>query len=294
MTESKNTARSRKCKHESKQRAVDAAKGDIDVLDHRIDGFFEEHAYAKRSYLDLTGTERTYVIDLPPKPWEIEIKVGHILHDLKSALDYLAVAVVAAYGQSTDRTYFPVRKSPDGLEEALCSPPWSRLPLAVADTIREVKPYLGGNDLLWLLHDSNRDDKHRGEQFQIRPGIRVGSLRTLNCKPIRLGPATGQHLVYSKEQGGMIQKLDEKRPTYTADSQGNTFLVAVADDYGNSIDILTVPEGCVFESDIKPTVCISFPQLRHFERLYIISVLRDMAKAVETTLNLFDHKFLGS
>jgi len=89
---------------------------------------------------------------------------GDMFQNLRSALDYLACALVRANGRDpTNQTGFPI------LENAPSTPEEKRvfarkvegMTEEAKDLIRRCEPYHGGDDTLWRLHELNRREKHR-------------------------------------------------------------------------------------------------------------------------------------
>jgi len=94
----------------------------------------------------------------------IPLLAGDILQSLRSALDYLANALVVANGKEpTTDTSFPIsKKTPlaDGYESAFTRKVTGMRQDAI-DLIESIKPYKGGNPYLWPIHELNNRDKHR-------------------------------------------------------------------------------------------------------------------------------------
>ncbi len=94
----------------------------------------------------------------------IRATAGDVLQNLRTALDYIACGVVKANGgEPTADTYFPIlKKAPtaEQLETAFNG----KVKGASKDAINKIaslKPYQGGDDVLWRLHMLNKIDKHR-------------------------------------------------------------------------------------------------------------------------------------
>ncbi len=94
-----------------------------------------------------------------PVPLPIRAIAGDAIQNLRTALDYLACALVPA---PTKDTYFPILKqapTPNQIKTAFdgkikgASQP-------VIDKVAGLNPYHGGNDVLWRLHELNKRDKH--------------------------------------------------------------------------------------------------------------------------------------
>lgn len=104
---------------------------------------------------------------LPPIEWSI--LVGEILHHLRSVLDQLIWQLMLASGRQPDsKTEFPICESAPKLQSAKVMKYLDPVSLAV---INELKPYLGGNDLLWKLHRLDITDKHRHLILGLAPAL---------------------------------------------------------------------------------------------------------------------------
>jgi hypothetical protein len=86
------------------------------------------------------------------------------IHNMHSALDHLACALAARNKFSGDmrNIYFPIQQS----ERAFESPGskgaiQAQFGLDVLEFLVELKPYQGGNDVLWAVNELDRIDKHQ-------------------------------------------------------------------------------------------------------------------------------------
>jgi len=116
--------------------------------------------------LELGNPNRLIVaVEKEPLPLSFNVEVGAHLNTLRSSLDILATALAHRYGiAKPNEVYFPVVRS-----EAVFlggdykgSKLVKGLPPAERALIEELKPYKGGNDRLWWLHDLDIVRKHRG------------------------------------------------------------------------------------------------------------------------------------
>lgn len=119
-------------------------------------GFRVEHD-AQSGYYSL------YLNITKPLPCEIPLIIGDAIHNVRSALDLAACEIVViAGGTPTKRTNFPFHKSRQELEAIINS---GEIKIAGADIIdlilNVIKPYKGGNDALYGLHQLDITDKHR-------------------------------------------------------------------------------------------------------------------------------------
>ncbi len=104
-----------------------------------------------------------YVVKAKPIPTEAALIAGDILQNLRTALDYLVCALVRANGKSDKMSAFPITD-----EEPVSKQQKARFDAKIEGVrdeakkiIRRIKPYKGGDDILWSLHALNNREKHR-------------------------------------------------------------------------------------------------------------------------------------
>jgi hypothetical protein len=99
---------------------------------------------------------------LPVYPFEILSVAGDVIHSLRSALDHLAyqLAIVGSGKTPTRKVEFPIAKDRDTYEAEKARKVEGIRPDAV-EAIDALKPYKGGNDALWRIHELDNIDKHR-------------------------------------------------------------------------------------------------------------------------------------
>ena len=97
-------------------------------------------------------------------PGEVMCVVGDALHNLRTALDYIANDIeFATTGERSSYTKFPVRDTRDELVAAVKGGLVYKAPKRIIDFIVDVvQPYEGGDgQLIWALHQLDIEDKHR-------------------------------------------------------------------------------------------------------------------------------------
>jgi len=95
---------------------------------------------------------------------DIPLLAGDILQSLRSALDYLANALVVANGQKPTRDIsFPIsEKTPLAKSyETTFAGKVAGMGKNAIERIKSIHPYKGGNPYLWPVHELNNRDKHR-------------------------------------------------------------------------------------------------------------------------------------
>jgi len=96
-----------------------------------------------------------------PIPNEIAHLIGDIIHNLRASLDFAACDLAELNGAaSVDGVYFPFGKTKDSFE-ASSREKIRKLSSRAKEHIRNLMPYRGGNEALWLIHYLDLGDKHR-------------------------------------------------------------------------------------------------------------------------------------
>ena len=94
----------------------------------------------------------------------IPLLAGDLMQNLRTALDYLAYALVIANGgKPYSGTYFPISKNApgsEGYDDAFAGKVRGMSKDAIR-LIESLKPYKGGDPYLWPIHELNRREKHR-------------------------------------------------------------------------------------------------------------------------------------
>ncbi len=93
-------------------------------------------------------------------PAEFDSILGDAIHNLRSALDLMAVDLVRSVGGNTKGVYFPFCDKPDELDEAIKRRKFHRAGDDAITLLKSYQPYNGGNKLLRAIHDFDVQDKH--------------------------------------------------------------------------------------------------------------------------------------
>jgi hypothetical protein len=148
----------------SSKAKIDRADKHLAELVSEISGF-----HARQPYYLVEDTQsepghdvyRVHIKEPIPDTWGTI--VGDTIHNLRSALDTLAVALLAANGvTSRDKlknAHFPIGSTEQGLEDQIARYIPRASPDAIA-LVRACKPYKGGNDAYWRLNQLDILDKH--------------------------------------------------------------------------------------------------------------------------------------
>lgn len=132
-------------------------------IESHILRFFESSPYEPFSYHDDQTGDHVWAVHVhADPPLIIGVIASEIFHHLRSILDHMVWQLVEANGHdpSKQRCSFPISDSVEefqsgGLRQV------RRVADAAVDLVKAAKPYKGGNDGLWRLHELSRIDKHR-------------------------------------------------------------------------------------------------------------------------------------
>jgi hypothetical protein len=114
--------------------------------------------------------------EYPVASFPLVAVAGDIVQNLRSALDHLAYQLAEVGTPSTtpsEWVAFPIVRDPKDYEAAKARKVQGMRPEAVK-AIDDLKPYKGGNDPLWRLHELNNINKHRFNFTMFRNGLFLG------------------------------------------------------------------------------------------------------------------------
>jgi hypothetical protein len=135
----------------------------ITDLDSAMERFFDTNPYRIEKEKNSQTAESVYYFrGGSPYPRNIVGHVGDALHNLRGSLDHLACQLVRANGGEVKRhTCFPIWGPLNKDPQAFLAKSVEGVRPDAVNAIEACKPYKGGNDTLWLLHELDRIDKHR-------------------------------------------------------------------------------------------------------------------------------------
>ena len=171
---------------------IDRARRHLLELTSDIQEFQSAHHYEVIEEADPHTGDWVYRVRIDQDiPLEWGAIVGDVIHNLRSALDFGAWQLVCAAGGTPNRaTAFPITEKTEifGLEANHrlqgASPQAMRL-------IKHLRPYSGGNEALWTLHQLDIIDKHRlllPVGLAHRPGRFSCTIRVNDGEPIESPP----------------------------------------------------------------------------------------------------------
>ena len=146
------------------RRKIKRAKHHIEEFNGRIDQFFRGGPApypVVREDDPKTGDLIFKLGKCAAIPEDFPTIIGDILQNLRTALDHLAWQLVLAHNcVPTGQTAFPIAENFEKFE-AMLKRKVEGMSQGAVDKIRALKPYGGGNEDLWGLHELNNTDKHR-------------------------------------------------------------------------------------------------------------------------------------
>ncbi|MEJ0094478.1 MAG: hypothetical protein WDN46_13890 [Methylocella sp.] len=140
---------------------VERAKRHLADLETTLHAFHDSNPYGLVEEIDLQTGEYVYRVRIHKSiPCETGTIIGDIIHNLRSALDQMVCGLVRANSkQVSGGNGFPIMGSAKSFEEA-CVRKLKNVPLKAQRFIQRLKPYQGGNTLLWQISELDNMDKH--------------------------------------------------------------------------------------------------------------------------------------
>lgn len=140
-------------------------RGEITRLEDEVSSFLTSNPVEVVWSFDLGRYESRRIYKLVQRaavPKSAQIRAGSIINEMRSVLDSLACTLSVRNGnKDIGSTYFPTGKSQEIFDSANIQKKIKNLSDADKALIRGLKPYPGGNDLLYTLHSSDIIRKHQ-------------------------------------------------------------------------------------------------------------------------------------
>jgi hypothetical protein len=141
---------------------VERAKEHARQLQSEIEAFLARKPYQLIVESDPDSGDNIYrvkVSEQPPARWGTII--GDVVHNLRTALDYLAYLLVVANGHTPGKdTYFPICNSKETFEAVGLKRMIKDASPEAKRRIASLRPYREGNKTLWVIHELDISDKH--------------------------------------------------------------------------------------------------------------------------------------
>lgn len=143
---------------------IQRANHHIEELDGHARAFADDNRHCVVCERDPESGEGVFRIRLTaPLPGAVPLILGDAVHNLRSALDYLAWQLVLASGGNPDEsTSYPLRPTPWAYKKAVRTKGTvEALPPHVRGRIEATQPYQSGYEHLGVLSILDNTDKHR-------------------------------------------------------------------------------------------------------------------------------------
>jgi hypothetical protein len=239
---------------------IEWAKRQIGDLERLIIDWQTGNPYTIMRGTDTEAGKVYYkLVNKIPVPDEAQVNAGAVVHSIRSALDLLACCLARLNGYTNvSETYFPFGKSKDIFESPAVQRKVKKLHPAHARLIRRLKPYKGGNDLLWAIHELDLMDKHTML-------IPIGSVSTNGV----FANNVIKHSAHGELQFGA--------PEFASLEDGMIFAAATI--------------GTEVEMDIQFNLTVAFRDIEAIKGEPFIAVLVQFIDLAERIINIFDRMF---
>jgi len=226
------------------------ANDQINVLHAKIIIFGERKPY--RVIHESNPDGAGYLVKLQtlePVPDDIVIHIGAVLAAQRDSLDFLATALAERNGAKEPRdVHFPIAGSKQSFRERGTQKKIAKLAVEDRAIIEALKPYKGGNDMLYALNWLCQKGKHR--------------------KPLLIGGAPtsqaigGNGIIREIKLLGMVGGLEAGAPVATVDADPGIYLTL--------------------------TVDVAFREIAHATLRPVVPVLREFSSLAASIINLFE------
>jgi hypothetical protein len=223
--------------------------GNIETI---ADKFSKSHSIIREAEPD--GIYDAIKIKIGEPPPMLAVIIGEVAFQLRSALDQLATALAVKNGKSPSQVYFPIAGDRQEFRRARTQGKIEKLSPAARKLIWRLKPYKGGNNLLWALNSLRNADVH------------------IALAPLALGgPKWGGRKI--RKGGGGIAVL-----TYPQ-------------TFEKELVLLRCPTETEIEHDLQPEVAIAFGDIEFLEGESVVTRLRQLIDLTERIVSIFQRRF---
>ena len=258
-----------------------------------IEGFLKYWPIGHVSSIDPVLDEEVWSFALGSQiPPDIPVMIGEVLHNIRSSLDQLMCAIASNYSGTSKDTYFPFSKEADSLDSQI-KQKCRRLPGAANDLIRKWRPYKGGNDLLWFLHDLNRSDKHVDIiPVNLSTGVNSATYLTVWSGLILvIGHRNAQHLLVRRASLEEIAQMGSPTAVYSVPPGTQLSFNTHGCSAEESMEFLRSTPGAKFSTDMRPMLDVAFRDNCHEPLEPVCSVLTRMADEARKVVVDFEKAF---
>jgi hypothetical protein len=236
---------------------LERAKGHIEDLEKAQGAYFGSEPYKGAPEYDPTSNMTFFVLkDVPEIPRAISLYIGDAAHNLRTALDYLACALVRHSGTEPGSVYFPIAENAERYADE--SPKRTKgMAPDVKQLIDDLKPHGQGNLGFYVLHLLDIIDKHR-----MLP-IFATSVESWNVRLAGQKGIVGFNMPHNRNSPFGLKKGD-----------------TIGSIFGNH----------AADKEMSVTVLIAFREPYLLEGLPVLRTLKELAAMVEGTLRYFESK----
>ncbi|MDT3683834.1 MAG: hypothetical protein RO009_02175 [Pseudorhodoplanes sp.] len=137
------------------------AKHHIEDFVTQAEALYNREGRRLSTHDDAHTRQRTLIAKINTAvPDHFPLIIGDAVHNLRSALDHMTWDILRPHGPVPDKVQFPFCKRAEGFESVLTNRQIKVAGEEIAQKFRDLKPYPGGNDILYGLHVLDVTDKH--------------------------------------------------------------------------------------------------------------------------------------
>jgi hypothetical protein len=268
---------------------VDRAKQHLTNLESAIDAYYRSNPYKIIADKDpQTGNVVYRFHYIQPVPHEWGGVVGEIIHALRSSLDNLATALAIHNGTTSDaqlkETYFPIGTTKESFDSRFPKD-LKRVSPAARRLVQRIKPYKGGTDAFWRLHQLDIVDKHTA---LIPVGTGTGTVGIKFPTPALFNEGEAPAGYIPPEMPMITLKLAKKFPLKEGDEIFSMGLTAAARRVGaDGPQIDMTADARKKEPNLKFTFQITFGEGQIVDGEPVIPALKQLVDFTERTINIF-------
>lgn len=140
---------------------IERAKHHINDLDVEIKTFLARNPFVLMTRVEKKPARKiAFIKNKIPIPPAISLITGDAVHNLKSALDMLAWAMVGDKAKNPTRVLFPFADTREGLVGSIGNREMHLAGEDVVAVVKKFEPHGGGNELLYGIQILDTADKH--------------------------------------------------------------------------------------------------------------------------------------
>ena len=216
------------------------------------------HSHEIVREMEPDGVHEAVKLLVAPMPETLPVIVSELVFHLRSALDNLACCLAVANGKSAARVSFPIAADRTEFEDPKMQSRIRKLPSAAQKLVRRLKPYKGGDNLLWAMNKLRNNDIHA----------------RLVCLILH-----GPHWKAST--------ITTSIPPF-----GNSMIeIQYPHTFEDQLVLARCTAGASVEYDTKPDIDIAFSDIEFLEGERVVAKLRQMVDRTERIVQIFERHF---